>query len=195
MWFLRLATSVLILWAAAFAAELRILVIDPQSTPVAGAQVTLLEHGSHNVAAVENTSVEGLVGFGMAGAGPYQIKVLAPGFAEQTVRSEIVAENQEASSGHHRTITIRLRLAPASETVVVTATRSPLPDEAANGSVATLNGAQLQTMQPIAADDALRFLPGAILGTQGHRGGAQLAVRAGGRFSLQQSHRRWCAHQ
>jgi vitamin B12 transporter len=180
MWFLRLATSVLILWAAAFAAELRILVIDPQSAPVAGAQVTLIERGSHKVAAVENTSVEGLVAFAMAGAGPYQIKVLAPGFGEQTVPSEIATEDQEASSLHHRTITIRLRLAPATETVVVTATRSPLPDEAANGSVATLNGAQLQTMQPIAADDALRFLPGAILGTQGQRGGlSSLFVRGG----------------
>jgi vitamin B12 transporter len=175
MRFVRISSGVLFLLAAASAAELRILVTDPQSAPVGGAQVTLLQHRSHNIAAVQNTSVEGSVVFRTVNAGPYQIKVLSPGFAEQTV-----SQDQQHSRSQSTTVIIQLRLAPAAETVVVTATRSPLPDETANVSVASLHASQLQTMQPIAADDALRFLPGAILGTQGQRGGlSSLFVRGG----------------
>ena len=44
----------------------------------------------------------------------------------------------------------------------------------------TLSGAQLTTMQPMAANDAMRFLPGAVINTAGQRGGlTSLFVRGG----------------
>ena len=44
----------------------------------------------------------------------------------------------------------------------------------------SLSGAQLTTMQPIAASDAMRFLPGAVVNTAGQRGGlTSLFVRGG----------------
>ena len=75
---------------------------------------------------------------------------------------------------------MRLRLATASETVVVTATRTLVPGEDAGADVATLNREQLQVMNPVAADDAVRFLPGAVVNTAGQRGGlSSLFVRGG----------------
>ena len=77
-------------------------------------------------------------------------------------------------------VTVNLRLANASETVVVSATRTPVPGEAAGADVDILSGEQLSTMQPIAADDAMRFLPGAVVNSAGQRGGiSSLFVRGG----------------
>src|SRR5207245_901469 len=76
--------------------------------------------------------------------------------------------------------TVTLRLAAASETVVVNATRTPVPGAAAGADVESLSSGQLQVMHSAAAADALRFLPGAIVNTNGRRGGiASLFVRGG----------------
>jgi outer membrane cobalamin receptor len=165
----RCAVAVLTLAAAASAAEIKVRVIDPQSAAVVGAQVWLLEEtGSHPV--VELTSPEGLAIFRGVGTGPHQFRVLAPGFAVETAALPATGDF----------ITIQLRLAPASETVVVTATRTPVEGSSAGADVATLNHEQLQVMNPVAADDAVRFLPGAVVNTAGQRGGlSSLFVRGG----------------
>ena len=73
-----------------------------------------------------------------------------------------------------------LHLAPAAETVIVSATRTPVPGEAAGADADSLSTPQLTTMQPIAADDAVRFLPGAVVNNAGQRGGlTSLFVRGG----------------
>ena len=156
--------------AAASAAELKIKVIDPQSAAVSGAKVLLLEDRTASHPAVELTSAEGFAVFRGVATGPHQLRVLAPGFAVETTAISAGADS----------VTIQLRLAPASETVVVSATRSPVPGEDAGADVATLNHLQLQVMNPVAADDALRFLPGAVVNTSGQRGGlSSLFVRGG----------------
>jgi vitamin B12 transporter len=170
MRFFRILFSFICLLAAASAAEIKIKVIDPQSAAVGGARVMLIPPGSTTPAAVATTSAEGLAVFRGVASSPYQLQVLAPGFATQTTDLSPSAE----------TVTVTLRLTAAAETVVVTATRTPVPTEAAGADVETLSGAQLEAMQPIAADDALRFLPGAVVDTQGQRGGlSSLFVRGG----------------
>ena len=78
------------------------------------------------------------------------------------------------------TVTVELGLAPAAETVVVTATRSPVLTEAAGADVESLSGGQIQVMNPVSADDAIRFLPGAVVNTAGQQGGlSSLFVRGG----------------
>ena len=159
----------LVLTAVASAADLKVKVVDPQSAAVAGAQVTLLRENDGKVLARQSTSAEGVATLSTPGAGPYQIQVLAPGFA---------ADTTEVSS--QREITLILRLATASETVVVSGTRTPVPGEAAGADVDALTAAQLTTMQPTAAGDAIRFLPGAIVNDAGQRGGlTSLFVRGG----------------
>jgi vitamin B12 transporter len=158
-----------ILVAAASAAEIKIKVMDPQEAVVAGAQVTLVSADGSRVLATDNSSGEGIAVLRTSAEGPFQIKVLAPGFAAESIS---VKEQSE--------ITVTLRLATAAETVVVSATRTPVPSEAAGAEVDALSAEQLTTMQPIAADDAVRFLPGAVVNTAGQRGGlSSLFVRGG----------------
>ena len=160
---------VLLLSVAASAADLTIRVIDPQSAALSNVQVSLLRPSDDRVLVTRMTSAEGVATFHMAGAGPYRIKVLAPGFAAETL---------DVSSPEERTI--RLRLATASETVVVSATRTPVPGEAAGADTDTLNSTELVTLNPVSANDAVRYLPGAVINTAGQRGGlSSLFVRGG----------------
>jgi outer membrane cobalamin receptor len=152
-------------WGAT--SEVKVKVVDPQAAAVAGAQVSLVGAGGRILDA-QTTSAEGIAVISVRGDGPYQVKVLAPGFA---------AETAAVSKGE---VTVSLRLAIGAETVVVSATRTAVVGEAAGADVDTLNGAQLTTMQPVTADDALRFLPGAVVNTAGQRGGlSSLFVRGG----------------
>src|SRR5438067_9730222 len=100
---------VFLLIGSAFAKDLKIRVLDPQSNPVSQAQVQLLSGSS--VKEVQATSAEGSVVLHDAGAGD-TVRVLAPGFAPVSVD----ASSEESAIVH-------LSIAPASETVVVSATR------------------------------------------------------------------------
>ncbi len=169
---LRASFLIFVALAAASAADLKVKVIDPQSAAVAGAQVTLLgTESAASSAKTATTSAEGIATFpDLPTRHQLQVQVLAPGFAPQT----------EDIAGHSDSITIQLHLATASETVVVTATRTPVPAGETGASISTLESEQLETMQPVAADDAVRFLPGAIVNTAGQSGGlSSLFVRGG----------------
>jgi vitamin B12 transporter len=157
--------------AAASAADLKVKVIDPQSAAVSGARVTLFVTGSNaSSTKIATTSAEGVATFGDLSSSAYQVQVLAPGFAPY----------KEIDPGHAEVITIQLHLATASETIVVTATRTPVPAGESGASISTLESAQLETMQPIAADDAVRFLPGAVVQSAGQRGGLSSLFARGG---------------
>jgi outer membrane cobalamin receptor len=104
-------------------------------------------------------------------AASYRARILAAGFAEQ---------NLDMSSPTSEVVTVGLRLAPATETVNVSATRTLVPSSAAGADVEVLSAGQLEVMRPVAADDALQFLPGAVVSTAGQRGGlSSLFVRGG----------------
>jgi len=168
---------VLVALAAASAADLKVKVIDPQSAAVPGAQVLSSSKCTGTSFEIATSSAEGIAT--LAGLRvedmpssncPLHLQVLAPGFAPFT----------EDVAAHSDVITIQLRLAPASETVVVTATRTPVPAAESGADVSTLEHAQLETMNPVASDDAVRFLPGAVVNTAGQRGGlSSLFVRGG----------------
>jgi vitamin B12 transporter len=176
--FLLFSSSTVFLVSTFFAsaAELRIRVVDPHSAAVSGAQVSVYRAGQNRPLEVRNTSGDGelifdLGDFRLDEQTSLRLQVLAPGFA---------VESLDLHSPFPADLTVDLHLATASETVVVTATRSPVPGEAAGADVDTLSGGQLATMQPIAADDAMRFLPGAVVNTAGRRGGlSSLFVRGG----------------
>jgi vitamin B12 transporter len=158
--------------SAASAADLKVKVVDPQSAAVAGAQVTLFVTETKATSTkIATTSAEGIVTFGgLSSSSVHQVQVLAPGFAPY----------KQINPGPAELITIQLHLATASETVVVTATRTPALAEETGASISTLENAQLETMNPTAASDAVRFLPGAVVNTAGQRGGlSSLFVRGG----------------
>ncbi|MFY9662324.1 MAG: TonB-dependent receptor [Terriglobales bacterium] len=160
--------------APSASAEIKIKVIDPSEAAVAGAQVQLLKVGKSAPVAALSTSAEGIVIFREAIGSGYRVLVLAPGFAVEAADLSFKDLPTEGIT------TIKLRLATAAETVVVTATRTPVPSEAAGADVDTLSGGQLEAMNPAAADDAMRFLPGAVVNTAGQLGGiSSLFVRGG----------------
>lgn len=173
-------------FAAAQVADLKVKVIDRQSAAVAGAQVSLIVgEFSVNPGALKGTnegifhrsrvrtattSAEGIATFtGVPRDTQLQVKVLAPGFAPAA-----------QTSSFKDPIVIPLHLATASETVVVTATKTLTLAEDTGASISTLESEQLTTMQPVAADDAVRFLPGAVVNSYGQYGAlSSLFVRGG----------------
>ena len=163
--------SILIFLSAAFAGELKVKVIDPQSAAVAGAQVELLSSSTNTLLSTKTTSAEGAAVFHTDETSTLRVRILAPGFAEQSA---------DIPSGSSAAVTVQLHLAPAAETVVVTATRTLVPSESSGAVVETLSAQQMQVMNPVAANDALRFLPGAIINTAGQRGGLSSLFVQGG---------------
>jgi vitamin B12 transporter len=156
----------------AYSQDFDLRVVDPQSAAVTGAKVSLIREDG-KIAATQFTDAEGFVRFHVADVTGLRVEVLAPGFAPGSYPA---ARNNMIVSD----LAIRLQVATAAETVVVTATRNPVAGESAGADVDSLSGAQLTTMQPDAADDAIRFLPGAVVNTAGQRGGfSSLFVRGG----------------
>ena len=167
----RTVVSFLLLSASAFAADLKVRVVDPHSNPVADAQVSLFPFTESTPKAVLTTSGEGLVSVTGLSDERYRMQVLAPGFAPK---------NLDVALPQPSIFTVNLAVAGASEIVVVTATRTPVPEQESGASVSTLESGELQLMQPVATSDAVRFLPGAIVNTVGQRGGqSSLFVRGG----------------
>ena len=170
---------------AASAADLTVKVVDPQSASVSGAQV-LLSNALQVTVRSATSSAEGEVTFSNVSAGAWQIQVLAPGFAPATISVP------ESNNGP---VTVHLTLAAASETVVVTATRTPVPADTTGASISTLE-------QRKSRDDAARrHLRRAPLSPRRRRQQLRstwwlnLALRSRRRLRLQQSDRRWSARQ
>jgi vitamin B12 transporter len=159
----------LLLLQAAWAADITIKVVDPESAVVPGVSVLLLRSGTPKPVAVQTTSGNGIAHFSGLQGGSYEVRVLAPGFASLTAKANSPGE-----------LTLRLRMATATQNVVVSATRTPVPGEETGAEVSSLNAGELRNMQPVNEADALRFLPGAIIGQNGRRGAlASLFVRGG----------------
>jgi vitamin B12 transporter len=161
--------AVISLSISALASDLTVRVLDPRSAAVPGAQVELFASGSDRAAAISTTTGQGAVHFREVPTGDLRVHVLAPGFAEQS--RAVVNEGD---------VTITLILAVATETVTVSATRTAARSDESGASTESLSGAVLDTIRPVAANDAFRFLPGAIVATSGQRGGlGSLFVRGG----------------
>ncbi len=161
--------AVISLSISALASDLTVRVLDPHSVAVPGAQVELFAGGSDRATAISITTGQGAVHFRDVPTGELRVRVLAPGFAEQS--RAVVNEGE---------VTITLTLAVATETVTVSATRTAARSDESGASIESFSGAELDTIRPVAANDALRFLPGAIVATSGQRGGlGSLFVRGG----------------
>jgi vitamin B12 transporter len=155
------------LCSAVFAAELRVQVSDPQGAAVRGARVNLFSSSGSAVASAA-TSGQGLATFNVPD-GNYQVEVLAQSFAP--LRAEAAAGS---------TLRASLKVAATPDTVVVTATQTPLAADMTGSAVSLLDATQLQGLQPVTGAEALRFMPGAVVNAAGRRGGqASLFVRGG----------------
>jgi len=150
----------------AFASDLHIKVVDPHSAIVVGAQVSIYRENTATPLEIRNTSSDGEALFhldlgDLHDKSGLRVRILAPGFAETW--SDLKASAQS--------LVVSLAMAPASETVVVTATRTAAPEQETASTVSVLTSDQLEAMQPVSLADALRFLPGAAVNVAGQRGG------------------------
>ncbi|MBZ5657699.1 MAG: TonB-dependent receptor [Acidobacteriia bacterium] len=170
---MRLSTFLLLFFFifAAFAADLRVKVLDPHSAAVAGAQVSIYKQGESVPLQVRTTSGDGEAVFHVENTTALRAQVLAPGFA---------AAWADVDSSSSTPALVKLQVATVSETVVVIATRTPTPEQETSSSVSLLTGEQIDTMGSTSFGDAVRFLPGAVVNAAGQRGGlASLFVRGG----------------
>jgi len=157
--------------AACLADDLTLQVLDPGAAAVAGAEVSLYPAGSSGAVAVQITSAEGVARFAGLPAGEYRVEVRAAGFGPGSGSARVPGENA---------VRISLRVAPLSQTVLVSATRTPVPVDQSGARSELLDESDLRNMQPLAASDALRFVPGALVNQAGQSGGqASLFVRGG----------------
>jgi outer membrane cobalamin receptor len=157
--------------AFASSSQLKVVVLDPESLPVAGAQLSLYAAGK--TIASQNTSGTGAAVFTNLPGNPagYTLQVLAPGFSPQTLPVKF----SDVS-----VVTVHLSISAPGDTVVVSATRAPVSLEESGASVSFLNGDELAAKQSTSAGDALRFVPGTVVSDAGQRGGlTSLFVRGG----------------
>jgi vitamin B12 transporter len=155
---------------AALAGEIQIKVVDPHAAAVAGAQVFVYHAADSAPVQVRSTSGEGVAVFDVSDSKSLRVEVLAPGFA--VARADVPS----ATSA----LTVGLKVASASDIVVVTATRTPVAEQDTASSISLLTSDELTAMQPESLGDALRFLPDAVVNVAGQRGGlGSLFVRGG----------------
>ena len=161
--------SLLSLSILASAADLKVKITDPHDAVVAGAQVQLLSPDQSAPLEILSTSADGTVLFRNLPAHTVHLRVLAQGFAPQSA---------DATPGEP--LTLQLHLATSPETVVVSATRGPLPDEASGTTSESFSAIDLDSIQPVSSGEFLRFVPGAVINAAGRRGGiSSLFVRGG----------------
>ena len=153
------------------AADLKIRVVDPQTAVVQAARITVLASDGRRPIAVLSTAPDGTAIIPGLSSGSYQLQVLAPGFAERVVTANVPAEQP---------LTVELAIATTSETVVVSATATPVPQGQSGSAVSVLDETTLTTLNPTQLGDVLRFVPGVTVASSGRNGGlSTLFVRGG----------------
>ena len=161
----------LLISTAALASDLKISIQSPTGDRVAGVQVSLFRNSDNGGAGTQVTAGDGIATFAQVSDGAYHAIILAPGFAEQSLPVTF------PQSG---VISVQLKLTATPQTVVVSASATPEIAERTGVSIDLLNSEQLTTINPVAASDALHYLPGAIVSSTGRRGNlASLFVRGG----------------
>jgi vitamin B12 transporter len=166
----RISLCLFFLLSSALGADIKVKVVDPQSAVVAGAQVLVFLRGRSVPLDVQTTSNDGIATLRNSTSDPLHLRVLAPGFAPQEINLE----------SPNNLITVKLQLATEIQSVVISSTLNPLPQEESGSNVSSLDRAQLMVMNPVAANDAIRFLPGAVMNAQGQHGAlSSLFVRGG----------------
>ena len=167
----RLLPFLLLCCATAFASDLKVTVVSPSGDRVSGVQVSLFRARDNAGVATETTGGDGIVDFPNLPDGAYRVVILAPGFAEQS---------QQVSFPKTELLSVRLKLATTPQTVVVTGSSTPETVEESGASVGLLTSDQLKLLNPVAAPDALKYIPGVMVSSSGQNGAiGSLFVRGG----------------
>ncbi len=150
--------------------DFSIRILDPDQRPVGSARVAIY---SGHLSAVQTTSSEGVAQFSKVPDGSYRVQVLAPGFSETTANVKLPLSDAAP-------VVVVLSLQNPSETIVVSASATPVSEAESGASVSVIDRQTLDLTNPTDLGDALRFAPGMSLRANGQRGGLTvLSVRGG----------------
>jgi outer membrane cobalamin receptor len=166
-----LTIPLLLVPGLAFGATLRGTVVDPDGRAAPGARVLL--SGPIGLAATAVTDDQGTFAMANLAAGPYDVMVALDGFRAEPLSVVLTADEE-------RDVSIRLRLSPVSESVVVSASQVELPLSRATDSVTVITARELRAHQIDTVADALRFVPGLVIARSGTRGALTSIFPRGG---------------
>ncbi len=166
-----LAVSAAFLPAAPlYAVAVHGIVTDPLNQPIAGAVVALIDNGK--IIITSRTQSDG--SYTLSTASPGRFYVLATGNKFRQLATESFYGEALGSVEKN----IALEPDTLRESVVVSATGTPLPQTQVSASVTKLNKTDFQNLQDVT--EALRLVPGFALATTGEHGGAtSLFIRGG----------------
>lgn len=150
-------------------------VSDEQNAKVRGAEVRLRSLGGIQLSTASNQ--DGSFAFTDLGAGEYLLEVRAIGFASYA------SEQIQLSRGQTQQISIQLKVAGLSETVVVTATGTPQRADEVAKVVSVYDAQQIEAKHLLQLTEALRSTPGVRIQQQGSPG-ALTSVRLRGQRSF-----------
>jgi len=152
--------------------RLRGRVLDPLGAAVANAHVSLLRE--NKPVSFTSTNQEGVFEFAIADPGRYTVHVEASGFQMQD-RSPLLVR-----SGGTVNLDVLLQIGSISQSIVVSATGSEMPDTQVGASVSVIDQGQLQDLNELDILEALRTVPGIQVLQSGRRGGTtSVSIRGG----------------
>ncbi len=152
------------------AVSVRGVITDPLNKPISGAVVALVDNGK--IVITQRTGSDGRYTLSTSNAGRYYVLATGVNFRQLSTESFY--------GGAFSSIVKNITLEPDTlrESVVVTATGTPLPQSQVSASITELNKTDFEDEQTVT--DALRLVPGFSVATTGERGGlTSLFIRGG----------------
>ncbi len=153
------------------AGTVRGVVVDPDGQPVPGAALILA--GPLAVPRAATTDSSGRFRFESLAAGRYDLRVAVPGFRADPLEVHLTETDD-------REVTMAMRLAAVSETIVVSASQVDVPLSRTSDSVTVLTGDDLRARQVETVGEALGLVPGLVVAQNGGRGSVTSVLPRGG---------------
>ena len=164
------ATGALLQALPLYAVAVHGLVTDPLNQPIPGAIVALIDNGKIIITA--RTSLDGSYTLSTASPGRFYVLATGRNFRQLSTESFYGAGLGSVEKN------ITLEPNTMRQSVVVSATGTPLPQTQVSASITELNKTDFQNLQNVT--DALRLVPGFTLASSGERGGVtSLFIRGG----------------
>jgi vitamin B12 transporter len=148
-------------------------VTDPLGQPVSNAKIVVRQDS--NEIAHADSRPDGSFELSVPNAGRFEVEVDAPGFAPANISSIFVAAGKTTEIP-----LVTLAVGPLTQSVVVSATGTPISVTQVGASISVIDGEQIETLNKLDALENLRLVPGAQIVQTGQRGGTtSLFVRGG----------------
>ncbi|MPZ16688.1 MAG: TonB-dependent receptor [Luteitalea sp.] len=146
-------------------------VVDPDNRPVGGVRVVLDRDAAPNI--TDMTDARGHFAFDGLDAGHYELRAFADGFAARPVSLTLRGDET-------RELTVRLRISPINESMIVSASQVEQPRSEIGDSVSSFTDLELRARQIDSVAGALRLVPGVTVAQSGGHGSVTSLFPRGG---------------